>query len=135
MRTLKTSIAFIFILVALFNLRIGVSGSNSIARDINQAVKTGDYNTISSFIDGNIQMSFDAQNYIYSKQQAKQILKRFFELHKPKFYNIVEEGGTSKSKFSIGELKTANGNYNLYFYYILTNQKSSIVQLRIDPIE
>ena len=71
-------------------------------------------------------------NGVFSKVQAQQIFKKFFDQHKVTSYKIIHEGDKGGSKFVVGELITNNGAFRTYYLIKNIEGKSKIQLLRIE---
>ena len=75
---------------------------------------------------------------VYSKAQAQQIVSKFFSANSPEEFTIIHNGATDNNeanesaKYAIGNLKTKNGNFRVYFLLKPTEGKDYIHQLRIE---
>ena len=109
----------ILILLGTFALNTSYS-QNSV---ITNALNTGNIASISAYIDVHVSITILENENTYTKQQAEMILKDFFTKHPSKSYATVHEGTSPEgSKFTVGNLVTATGNFRTFF---LIKQKSS----------
>jgi hypothetical protein len=100
---------------------------------IAEAFASSDYTSISQYFDQNIEIVTNTANGIYSKQQAKQIIKSFFEANPPNKYTQKHKGGSaSRSFFEIGKLECGEKRYRTYLLYNLIQEKPQIIELRIE---
>ena len=104
------------------------SSKLDIKQDIITAFRNGNAQILSNFFNKNIELVILDKEDIYSKAQAQLILQDFFSKHKPLKFDILHKGGKENSKYSIGKLKTKQGNFRVYF--LIKNKK--IYQLRIE---
>ena len=75
-------------------------------------------------------------DHLYSKTQAKLILKTFFLKNKPTDFNIVHSGDSkNNSHYSIGNLTTKNGAFRTYILYKEVEGKITILELKIESDE
>ena len=125
--SLIKSIAFLFVLITAFSF----DSPNS----INKALKSGDYKVIKENMNQTVELVILDKENIYSKTQAEQILKQFFQAHKPIGFEILHNGGSEKSQYYIGTLKTRKNNYRVYYLLKTKDNKSLIYQLRIENDE
>jgi len=96
------------------------------------AFKTGNANEISSYFGTSVDMSIPRNEGVYSKTQAKLILKTFFLKNKPADFTIVHSGDSkNNSHYSIGNLKTKQGNFRTYILYKEIDKKITILELKI----
>ncbi len=94
--------------------------------NIKQAIltgfKTGNAPMVSSYFAQNIDISLLDKENLYSKSQAQQVLKTFFNDHKPSNFVINHEGQSNQSKYFIGTLSTSSGAFR-----ITINTKSNLI--------
>ncbi|CAL1521374.1 DUF4783 domain-containing protein [Chitinophaga sp. MM2321] len=83
--------------------------------DVVSAIKQGDVNGLSRYLDNNVEINIGGKANSYSKAQAEIILKDFFSKNQVKSFELVHQGGEA-SKFGIGTLTTSGGNYRLSFF-------------------
>lgn len=83
--------------------------------DVVGAIKQGDVNSLSRYLDNNVEINISGKANSYSKAQAEIILKDFFSKNQVKSFELVHQGGES-SRFGIGNLSTSGGNYRLSFF-------------------
>lgn len=102
---------------------------------INQALKEGDYEIIKENMNETVELVILEKENVYSKIQAEQILKQFFQSHKPTGFEILHNGGSEKSQYYIGILKTQRKNYRVYYLLKTKESESLIYQLRIESDE
>jgi hypothetical protein len=102
--------------------------------DIAAAFRSGEAKQVSKFFADNVDMVVLDKEEVYSRSQAELILKGFFTKHAPKSFNIVHNGVSKNgSKFAIGSLVTANGNFKVTFFVKKEGDSYLIHQLRIEP--
>ena len=73
----------------------------------------------------------DSQN-IYSREEAKSVLSKFFTTYEPSSCESVHAGSSRKnsSTYSLGKMTTKTGEDFRVFVY--TNEHDLIIELRID---
>lgn len=100
---------------------------------VNQALKAGKSKDLAVYFHDNVELTILKKQESYSKAQAEQILDRFFKEHAPKKYNVNHNGVSGDgSKYVIGILETANGNFTVYIYYKMMNGQELIQTLRFN---
>ena len=121
---------FVFLLLSLFFVSfIGVP------EDINKALKEGDFGFLKENMNETVELVILEKENVYSKTQAEQILKNFFNSHKPIGFEVLHNGGSDKSKYYIGTLKTERKAFRVYYLLKVKNDKTLIYQLRIESDE
>ena len=122
------SISFIFVSLILLSF-IGEPD------EINKALKNGDYKIITENMNETVELVILEKENIYSRTHAEQILKQFFKTHQPTGFEILHNGGSEKSQYYIGTLKTKRKNYRVYYLLKTKESESLIYQLRIESDE
>ena len=99
--------------------------------DVVSAIKQGNVNTLSKYLDNMVEITLADKSNSYSKAQAEVILKQFFETHPVKSFEIVHKGGED-SKFGIGNLVTGNGAYRITFFLRQKGNNYVLQELRFE---
>ena len=103
-----------------------------IPEEVITAIRRGDANKLSPWFNTSVQLIILEKENVYSRSQATMIMKDFFKKHPPKSFTIIHEGGKPKARFGIGLLKTSGQTYRIYLLIKPDNNKSVILQLRIE---
>lgn len=107
-----------------------------ISDNLVRALKTGDSEEISRHFGSSVDLSIPNNEGVYSKIQAKLILKTFFLKNKPSAFSVVHNGDSKNNSFySIGNLTTAKGNFRTYILYKEVDKKITILELKIEADE
>ena len=109
--------------------------STSIPGDLSLAFKTGNVEKISEYLNSTVELVLLDNEDFYSKKVAEGILKDFFKTHKVSEFIIKHQGGKNDANFAIGNLKTDNGTFRVYFLIKSVNSEPLIHQLRIEKDE
>lgn len=124
---------FLMILAIVPALSMGLMAQNQAADDIANLLKTGNASGLSSYFMNNVDLTILNNDDVYSKNQATQITKRFFDENPPGAFIIKHEG---KSKlddhYRIGTLSTVNGEYRVTYFLKNNDGNYLIKQLRIE---
>lgn len=119
-----------FILFTFFTSFLALNAQDKL---ISEAFTSTSYTSISQYFDQNIEIVTSTADGMYSKQQAKQIIKSFFEANPPSKYTQKHKGGSaSRSFYEIGELESGEKKYRTYLLYNLVQEKPQIIELRIE---
>jgi len=124
-------ISFALFLVSGF-LFVSVDSSAQIPDEIILSLQTGNAKVLSGYFNDNVELVVLDNDNVYSKAQAKQIVSNFFNSFTPESFNVIHQGGKEGSKYVIGNLKTNNGSFRIYFLLKNSNGKDYIHQLRIE---
>jgi hypothetical protein len=124
-------ISFALFLVFGF-LSTTLNASDQIPDEIILSLRTGNAKVLSGYFNDNVELVVLDNDNVYSKAQAKQIVSNFFSNFTPESFSVIHQGGKEGSKYVIGNLKTNNGNFRIYFLLKNSNGKDYIHQLRIE---
>lgn len=109
---LKALVAFVASWFMLINTAKAQSFDN-----IANAIKSGNASALAQSFESNVEITIKDAEASYSKNQAEMVLKNFFSSHQPKAFTIAHQGTSPEgSKYFIGNLTTASGNYRTYVY-------------------
>jgi len=103
-----------------------------VPEDIITGFKNGNSETVSKYFNQSIEMVVLENDDIYSKEQARQIVSRFFSTNKPKKFTVLHQGGKDDSSYLIGKLLTDKKTYRVYFFVKGISPNQYIHQLRIE---
>lgn len=118
-------------MVILLNILLFVFPTNLFCQQdkkISETIGKGNYLLLSRHFDETIEINLLGQEGIYSKIQAEQILRTFFENHKPVSFEIIHRGERGHSQYLIGLM---NSRYERFRVYLLIRE-NIILQLRIE---
>ena len=122
---------FAAFLVSAFTMAVPQAGAQ-IPDEIILSFKTGNSKTIAEYFNQNIELVVLEDDNVYSKAQAQQIVAKFFGNNKPESFTVIHQGGKEDAKYVIGNLKTNNGVFRIYFLLKTSEKKNYIHQLRIE---
>jgi len=124
------------IFTGVFLILTLVLSATPISDTITRAFKNGDSLEISKHFGASVDFSIPNNEGVYSKTQAKLILKTFFLKNKPSDFSVVHNGNSkNNSHYSIGTLYTSKGNFRTYILYKEVNKKITILELKIEADE
>ena len=99
--------------------------------DIANAIRSGDAKSVSRYFSNSVDLTLIGQEDVYSKAQAEQILKDFFNKNTPRSFSIIHRGESKDgARYAIGNLSTSNGNYRVYYYFKIAGGGVNIQELR-----
>ena len=124
---LKKAGAFIFMFACVLSL----SAQNF--DKISNAIKSGDAAALSSYIEGNVEITVKGGSNSYSKSQAEMVLKSFLTSNQPRSFTIAHQGTSPEgSKYFIGSLVTSGGNFRTYVYAKIQGDNLVIQEIRFE---
>jgi len=100
--------------------------------DLASAIGKGDAASMSAWFHQSLEMTILEEKYETSKNQASRILESFFKSHTPTGFTISFEGTKEQSKYAIGTLTTATGNFRVNMYFLSKEGKRLIYYLSIE---
>lgn len=126
MKRLLVSVVGILLVFAL------KAQTNEVGR-ISGALAAGNANGVSELFLTNVDLTVEANDDLYSKAQASQILRNFFERNQALKF-IVNHEGTSRTNdiYKIGTLTTKTGAYRVTFFLKNEGGRYLIKELRIE---
>ena len=98
------------------------------------SLSRGDMKKLVSIFNSSIDVTFSNQVKTYTKSQAEIIIKKFFSKHDPKSFKIMNKGksSTNNTIYAIGELKSNNGNFRVYMFFIPSKEGYLLRELRFE---
>jgi hypothetical protein len=99
LKTFLAGFALLFCVTA-FSARDGYDVFVPIAKYIGQ----GDADKLSAWFADNLEITVMSMTSDSSRNQAKQILKNFFDNHTPRSFEIIHMASRSNSKYALGQL-------------------------------
>ncbi len=120
------------LVVSLLYAFVNVTHVNAfnLPSEIVRALENGDTKVISKYFNSSVELVFSEGQGVYSKAQAEQILKTFFNNNgagnfKYKHLHTINK---DNSQYYIGELHTGKGLYRVYIHI----KDQNIHQMRIE---
>jgi hypothetical protein len=123
----KFFIMFILLSAAVF-------ASKDIYESISAAIRSGNATEISKYFSSSVDVTIMNQMDVYSKAQAEQVLKNFFDKNQPKSFKIIHQGISKEgAKYAIGNLLTIQGvSFRTYFYIKNNGGTENIREIRFE---
>ena len=98
--------------------------------DITGAMRSGNINTLSRYLDSRVDISLPEKSDTYSKSQAEMIIRDFFNTNVVRNFFIKNKGENGGSEFCIGLLQTRNGDYRTTLFIKQKGDKLLLQELR-----
>lgn len=123
----------ITMVLATLTLALGLRAQDVVKDQVVLAMKTGNSKDLAAHFIANIDLTVKETSDVYSKAQAEQILRKFFNDHPPVDL-VIEHSGVSKfgDKYFIGILRTRSGYFRVTFFLKKTEAEFQVKQLRIE---
>ena len=125
-------ITSVILFLALSGINHTSGQSADIPDEITLAFKAGNVEVLSGYLNSTVELVLLEKEDFYTRNIAEGILKDFFREHPTIDFVIKHKGGRSESSYAIGNLRTRNGNFRVYFLIKKIDSKSLIHQLRIE---
>jgi hypothetical protein len=97
--------------------------------DVINALRAGNAQELSKYIDDNIEISLPDKSDNYSKAQAVMVLKDFFNNNGVTGFDVQFKGENGSGQYCIGNLKTRSGIYRTTVFMKTRNNKQAIKQI------
>ena len=130
MTLIKKSLILVLVIIG-FTL-INSQLQAQIPAQLQSCFKNGDSKKLAEYFNKNIELVVLDNDNVYSKAQAQQIVNKFFSQNSPEEFSIIHQGATESARYAIGNLKTKNGSFRVYFLLKSNEGKEYIHQLRIE---
>jgi hypothetical protein len=121
----------VLLLTLVFDL--GLQAQDVTRDKVVQAMRTGNATDLAAQFIPNIDLTVKETSEVYSRSQAEQIIRKFFNDHPPVDL-VIEHSGVSKfgDKYFIGILRTRNGYFRVTFFLKKNGDQMQVKQLRIE---
>lgn len=106
--------------------------ADNIPEEIVTALKKGNAKDLAKYFNQNVELVIFNQEDVYSKAQAELILKDFFSKNQPTDFSVLHQGGKEGARYAVGEIKTNNGNFRVFFLLKIVKEQPFIHQFRIE---
>jgi hypothetical protein len=103
-----------------------------IPNGITIAFKAGNATELSKYMNSTIELLLLEKEDFYKKNAAEAILKDFFSEYPARDFSIRHQGAKNDAQYAIGDLKTENGDFRVYFLLKKVDQELLIHQIRIE---
>jgi hypothetical protein len=123
---LFSSLAFLMIISAFRP----ISG----LEDVISALKTGNAQELSKYVDDNIEISLPEKSDSYSRAQAVMVLKDFFTNNGVTGFDVQFKGENGGSQFCVGKLVTKSGNYRTTVFMKTKSGKQLVKEIRFQSM-
>jgi hypothetical protein len=113
--------------------QLGLHAQDAVRDRVVAAMKTGNSKELAAHFIPNIDLTVKETSDVYSKAQAEQILRKFFNDHPP-VDMVIEHSGVSKfgDQYFIGILRTRNAYFRVTFFLKRGEGDHQVKQLRIE---
>jgi hypothetical protein len=103
--------------------------------EITTAIRSGNVDQLSVFLDYRVDISLPDKSDTYSKSQAEIIIRDFFTRNGVRNFQVKQKGVTEGSEFCIGTLQTQNGDYRTSLFLKQKGDKQFLQELRFQLVQ
>jgi hypothetical protein len=103
--------------------------------DIATAMRSGNVDQLSLYLDYRVDITLPDKTDTYSKSQAEMIIRDFFTRNGVRNFQIKQRGETAGSLFCIGTLQTQNGDYRTSLFIKQKGDKQFLQELRFQLLQ
>ena len=98
------------------------------------AMKEGKAGEVGKYMDDNIELTLPDKSNSYSKAQAIEVLKDFFDNNEVKGFELKHKGAQAGDEFCVGTLQTKSGNYRTTIFMKSKTGKNLIREIRFQSV-
>lgn len=121
------------LLVSIFVIPLVAQSFDGALKQMNKAISDGNYASLSDLFSDSVDLTVRNTDGVFSKAQAKGVLKSFFENDKPKSFQIKHQGSSNDGTvYAIGLYVSNKGSYRVYALFKEKQGSAKIVQLQIE---
>lgn len=107
-------------------------GNYDVFNPITKYIRLGDAEKLSAWFSDNLEITVFSVTNDTSKNQAKQILKSFFDSYAPRAFNIEHTAGRDASKYALGALKAGGETFQVTIFVSRQGTSYLIQQIKIE---
>lgn len=101
-------------------------------KPISKYITMGDAEKLSAWFADNLEVSITSNSIDSSRNQAKQILKSFFDQYTPRSFEITHTAGKGEMKYALGTLSAGGETFMVTIFIGSTGRDYKIQQIKID---
>ena len=120
---LFSSVALLFLVTAFKPVSGGLD-------DVIGALRSGNAQELSKFIDDNIEISLPDKSDSYGRSQAVMVLKDFFATNGVKGFEVQFKGENAGNQYCVGKLLTSSGAFRTTVFMKSKDGKQIVKEIR-----
>lgn len=136
---MKTTVRFSVIAALLLLTAAGAtaqtSNGNDVFNPIAKYIAQGNAEALSAWFADNLEISVISKGDNSSRNQAKQVVKRFFDSYTPRSFQIDHTAGRINMKYALGTLNAGGEKFHVTIFVSRKDGPYRIQQLKIDRIQ
>ena len=111
------------------------SDGNDVFTPISKYIAQGNVEALSAWFADNLEISVISKANNSSRNQAKQVMKRFFDTYTPRSFQINHTAGRINMKYALGTLNAGGEKFHVTIFVSRKDGPYRIQQLKIDSIQ
>ena len=124
-------------IIGITSLLCGISASAQdksydVFNPIAKYIRMGDAEKLSAWFADNLEVSIFSNTNDSSRNQAKQIIKSFFDSYTPRSFNINHTAGRSHMKYALGSLNAGGEVFEVTIFVNYKDNNYKIQQIKIE---
>ena len=124
-------------IIGITSLLCGISASAQdksydVFNPIAKYIRMGDAEKLSAWFADNLEVSIFTNTNDSSRNQAKQIIKSFFDSYTPRSFNINHTAGRSNMKYALGSLNAGGEVFEVTIFVNYKDNNYKIQQIKIE---
>lgn len=131
MTKIMTAFALLLAMTATANAQ---TNGNDVFVPIAKYLTQGNVDALSAWFDDNLEISVISGSIYASRNQARQIVKRFFDSYTPRSFNIDHTAGRINMKYALGNLNAGGENFIVTIFVCRKDDTYHIQQFQIQRI-
>lgn len=130
---MKNRNILVVLLISILVMPLSAQSFDNTIQQMKTAISVGNYENLSNLFTDSVDLTIKDTDGIFSKTQAKGVLKSFFENDKPKTFQIKHQGSSNDGTvYAIGLYVSEKGSYRVYALFKNKQGSAKIVQLQIE---
>lgn len=133
---LNRFLKFLAVSVFAFSFLVKDANAQDVGNKITQAIQSSNATDLAKYFNNTIDLTIPGSEGTYSKVQAEQILKSFFNKYPPVSFTINHKGNSNDgSMYAIGTYKSKSQSFRTYYLTKPINGQLLIHQLKFESRE
>ncbi|MEI9946798.1 MAG: DUF4783 domain-containing protein [Chitinophagaceae bacterium] len=112
-------------------------GQQSSVDEVISAFRSGNASELSKHFDETLELTLPVKSNSYSKAQAQQMMKDFFEnqCNGVKGFELIHKGTSPEGYYFVGNLEGNSGKFRTNVYMKTKGNKEVIKKIRFEPVQ
>ena len=98
-------------------------------------LKLGDAEKLSAWFSDNLEITIFSDSNDSSRNQARQIMKSFFNSYTPRSFEITHKAGRSNMKYALGTLNAGGELFNVTIFVSYKDSDYRVQHIKIERID